>query len=127
MNNVESIAKQSFSHLLNNNSQLKVSDLEAEVINLISYLSLRQTKDISWRLSFLDESIIQEIIKNDEDAMKGVTDTAMKMFPDSYNEGNAFFAMQGVIMNLKMMSASDYSVFLMEYFSSKHKVVLLPF
>jgi len=125
MNNVESIAKQSFSHLLKNNPQLKVSDLEAEVINLISYLSLRQTKDISWRLSFLDESNIQEIINSDEDAMKGVTDTAMKMFPDSYNEGNAFVAMQGVIMNLKMMSASDYSKFLKEYFSSKHRVEIL--
>lgn len=125
MSNTEFIAKQSFSHLIKNKPQLKVSDLEAEVINLISYLILRQSNGISWRLSFLDEDRIQEIIRNDEDTMKGVIDTAIKMFPESYNEGNAIVGMHGVMLNLKLMSESEYSKFLKEYFSSKHKVVLL--
>lgn len=54
--------------------------------------------------------------------MKGITDAAMKLFPDSYNEGNAYVGMQGVIMNLKLMSAADYSKFLKDYFINKHRI-----
>jgi hypothetical protein len=122
MKNSELLAKQSFEHLLKNNSEVRVKDLEAEVINLISYLSLRQTGDILWKLSFLDETLINSVINNQEDVLTGITDATMKLFPDSYNNGNAYVGMQGVIMNLKLMSAADYSKFLKDYFIKNHRI-----
>lgn len=124
MKHVETIAKQSFAHLLKNNPEVRVKDLEAEAINLISYLSLRQQGKISWKLSFLDENNIQSIINNDKNVMQGVTNTAMAMFSGNYNEGNAFVAMQGVTLNLALMAVNDHSNFLIDYFKNKHKVQL---
>jgi len=45
---------------------------------------------------------------------------AMEGFPQSYNEGNAFVAIQGVTMNIASMSVNDSSNFLRDYFNGKH-------
>ena len=73
MNIVKEVAKQSFRDLLSKNSEVRVKDLEAEVINLIWYLSLRKLNEIHWTLPFLNENMISEIIAQDLDIMEGVT------------------------------------------------------
>ena len=120
MNIVKEVAKQSFRDLLSKNPEVRVKDLEAEVINLIWYLSLRQTNQINWTLPFLSENLIAQIIEQNLDVMEGVTQMAMEGFENSYNEGNAFVAMQGIVMNMKSMSINDSSYFLKDYFNEKH-------
>lgn len=120
MHIVKEIAKQSFRDLISKNSEVRVKDLEAEVINLIWYLSLRKLGSIHWTLPFLDEDLVEELIESDVDIAAGVTKMAMEGFVNSYNEGNAYVAIQGVIMNMKLMSVEDSSEFLKRYFEDKH-------
>lgn len=120
MNNVKKLAKMAFQDYLRKNTDVRVKDIEAEVINLMWYLILRQNGDIQWSLPFLDEQLIQSIITSNDDVMQGVTEMAMEGFPQSYNEGNAFVAIQGVTMNIASMSVNDSSNFLRDYFNGKH-------
>jgi len=120
MDVVKELAKQSFRDLISKNSEVQVKDLEAEVINLIWYLSLRATNEISWSLPFLSEDLIYKTIENQLDIMEGVTQMAIEGFVNSYNEGNKFVGMQAVVLNMKSMSIDDSSEFLKNYFNDKH-------
>ncbi|HPH16228.1 MAG TPA: hypothetical protein PK029_03590, partial [Bacteroidales bacterium] len=67
MNNVKKLAKMAFQDYLRKNTDVRVKDIEAEVINLMWYLILRQNGDIQWSLPFLDEQLIQSIITSNDD------------------------------------------------------------
>lgn len=118
------IVKWSVNHLLENNEGVTVSDLEAEVINLASFLYLKQAAEIDFTLDYLDDDLLDEVESFDVGVIEEVAAAATMLFPKYYTSANAALVRQSVLMNLQVMGLDDYAGFLKGYFSSKHKIAL---
>lgn len=116
------VFRDSILHVEEVNNSLNVSDLEAEVINLSSFLYVRTSKYIDFKLDYLDNGMVEGIASYDVSVIQEVIDAAMQLFPKHYTQRHASVASQAVLMNLEVMGINDYSSFLKAYFSSKHKI-----
>jgi hypothetical protein len=122
---LEIIAIQSFEHLNKVNSNIRISDLESEVINLSSYLILRNLGIINWKLSFLDDNIVINTMKSNVDFVEGITEVFMRIFPDEYTQNHASMAEKSIQINLQLIPTNEYSEFLKTYFITKHKIQII--
>ncbi len=114
------IITESIKHLIQNVQGATSDDLEAEIINLASYVYLRDSDQIDFSLDYLDQDIISSLSGYDFDVVDEIINRTKFLFPDYYSEAAALNATQGVRMNIHLMS--DYGSFLKSYFISKHKI-----
>jgi hypothetical protein len=114
------ILKQSVSNLIQNNPELNAGDLEAEIINIASYIFLKDSNEIDFSLDYLDQDSIDALDGNDYEIVDEIIDAATILFSKYYSERHAVIAKQGVRMNIQL--AEDYGSFLKSYFISKHKI-----
>lgn len=116
------ILKQSITSLIQNNPDLTAADLEAEIINLASYIFLKDSGEVDFSLDYLDQDSIDALDGGDYEIVDEIIDGATILFPKHYTERNAIIAKQGVRMNMQL--ADNYGSFLKSYFISKHKISL---
>jgi hypothetical protein len=119
------IVKWSFNHLVETNEEVTMSDLEAEVINLASFLYLKDAPEIDFELNYLESDLVDEVEGGNPSIITQVTAAATMLFPRDYTSADAALANQAVLMNLRVMGLDDYSAFLKAYFLSKHKIALV--
>ena len=115
-----SVLKQSYDHLLQNNTGLKTSDLEAEIINLACYIYLKDDNEIDFSLDYLDQEILYSFESYDFETVDHIIDGAKFLFSKYYNDSHAISAKQGVRMNIQL--AENFGSFLKSYFISRHKI-----
>lgn len=118
--NILKTIKQSFEHLMLENENLTVDDLEVEIINLASYLYLRDTSEIDFLLDYLDNRIIDQIEGNNLNIVDKVIDGAALLYSKFYKGAHVMNAKDAVRMNLRL--ADNYGSFLKAYFISKHHI-----
>lgn len=115
-----SILRQSYEHLLRNNAELRTSDLEAEIINLACYIYLKDDSEIDFSLDYLDQEILNSFQSYDFETADDIIDGAKFLFSKYYNDSHAISAKQGVRMNIQL--AQNFGSFLKSYFISRHKL-----
>jgi hypothetical protein len=121
---VYQIVRDSIVHLQQTSGSINTSGLEAEIINLASFLYLKDAWEIDFELDYLDSELLEQVESFDEDVVQEVVNAAMALYPKHYTQSHAMLATQSVLMNVQAMGLDDYAAFLKAYFSAKHKILL---
>lgn len=87
-NTIIKLFTKSYNHLLENNSGLNVLDLEAEIINIASFIYLKDKLDFT--LDFVNEEVIERLNSNNFNTVNAIIDNAVKLFSKYYTQDLAF-------------------------------------
>ena len=118
--NIVDMLSSSFEHLLQNNANLTSIDLEAEIINIASYIYLKGSSEIDFSLNYINKNNIDSLHNQDFDIVDEIIDTAAILFKNHYGYVEVINAKHGVRINVEV--ADNYGAFLKAYFTSKHKI-----
>lgn len=118
---IEQVVKESVEHLKKCLGTLTSEKLEAEAINLASYIFLRESGKVEFDLDFLTKGIIDKIPSGDYTVADKVFPMVVKYSEGLYTERQASFGMnQGYKLNVT--KDPDLGSFLKGYYKSVHKV-----
>ncbi len=118
---IEQVVKESVEHLKICIGTLTSEKLEAEAINLASYIYLRDSGKVEFELDFLTKGIIDKIPSGDYFVADKVFPLVVKYSEGLYTERHASFGMnQGYKLNVT--KDPDFGSFLKGYYKSVHKV-----
>ncbi len=118
---LEQIVKESVEHLKKNIGTLTSENLEAEAINLASYIFLRKGGKINYELDFLTKGLIDKVPSGDYATSDKVFPLMIKYGEGLYTERHASFGKnQGYRLNVT--KDPDHASFLKGYYKSVHKV-----
>lgn len=118
---IEQVVKESVEHLKKCLGTLTSEKLEAEAINLASYIFLRESGKVEFDLDFLTKGIIDNIPSGDYTVADKVFPMVVKYSEGLYTERQASFGMnQGYKLNVT--KDPDLGSFLKGYYKSVHKV-----
>jgi len=118
--NIAAVLRSSLVHLRENNQNLTTVDLETEVINLCSYVYLRDTPQIKFSLNYINRNNIDSLDNQDFDVIDKIIDAAVIIFKEFYGYAEAINAKHAIRLNIELYE--DYGSFLESYFVSKHKI-----
>jgi hypothetical protein len=118
---VEQVVKESVEHLKKCIGTLSSEKLEAEAINLASYIFLRKSGKISFELDFLTKGLIEMVPSGDYTTSDKVFPFMVKYGEGLYTNRHADFGKnQGYKLNVTKVP--DLASFLKGYYKSVHKV-----
>lgn len=118
---VEQVVKESVEHLKKCIGTLTSEKLEAEAINLASYIFLRKSGKISFELDFLTKGLIEMVPSGDYTTSDKVFQFMVKYGEGLYTNRHADFGKnQGYKLNVTKVP--DLASFLKGYYKSVHKV-----
>jgi hypothetical protein len=124
-NEILRILMQGYNDLHKKNENITTSDLEAEIINIASYIYLKDSEEIDFQLDYLDDESLKSLNSYDLDLIDELFDSATMIFPEYYTMSNALHGKQAVRVNIQQ--AKDYGSFLKSYFLSKHQILYTDF
>lgn len=114
------LLQQSIENLSEKNNEITINDLEAEIINFASYIYLKDTSQIDFKLNYLNQELLNNLHGGSFNVVDQIIDGAALLYSAYYTENHAFIAKQGVRMNIQL--ADNYGSYLKSYFISKHKI-----
>lgn len=118
---IEQVVKESVEHLKKCSGTLTSEKLEAEAINLASYIFLRGNDKVQFDLDFLTKGLIDKIPSGDYTFADKVFPLMVKYGEGLYTEKHASFGKnQGYKLNVTI--DPDLASFLKGYYKSVHKV-----
>lgn len=118
---IEQVVKESVEHLKKCLGSLTSEKLEAEAINLASYIFLRKGGKIDFELDFLTKGLIENVPSGDYAVADKVFSLMIKYGEGLYTESHASFGKnQGYRLNVT--KDPDFASFLKGYYKSVHKV-----
>jgi len=118
---IEQVVRESVEHLKKNIGTLTSEKLEAEAINLASYIFLRKSGKINFELDFLTKGLIDKVPSGDYAVADKVFPLMIKYGEGLYTERHASFGKnQGYRLNVT--KDPDLASFLKGYYKSVHKV-----
>lgn len=118
---IEQVVKESVEHLKKCSGTLTSEKLEAEAINLASYIFLRGNDKVQFNLDFLTKGLIDKIPSGDYTFADKVFPLMVKYGEGLYTEKHASFGKnQGYKLNVTI--DPDLASFLKGYYKSVHKV-----
>ena len=118
---IEQVVKESVEHLKKCLGSLTSEKLEAEAINLASYIFLRKGGKIDFKLDFLTKGLIENVPSGDYAVADKVFPLMTKYGEGLYTESHASFGKnQGYRLNVT--KDPDLASFLKGYYKSVHKV-----
>ena len=118
---IEQVVKESVEHLKKCLGSLTSEKLEAEAINLASYIFLRKGGKIDFELDFLTKGLIENVPSGDYAVADKVFPLMTKYGEGLYTESHASFGKnQGYRLNVT--KDPDLASFLKGYYKSVHKV-----
>lgn len=118
---IEQVVKESVEHLKKCLGSLTSEKLEAEAINLASYIFLRKGGKINFELDFLPKGLIENVSSGDYAVADKVFSLMIKYGEGLYTERHASFGKnQGYRLNVT--KDPDLASFLRGYYKSVHKV-----
>lgn len=118
---IEQVVKESVEHLKKCLGSLTSEKLEAEAINLGSYIFLRKGGKIDFELDFLTKGLIEKVPSGDYAVADKVFPLMIKYGEGLYTERHASFGKnQGYRLNVT--KDPDHASFLKGYYKSVHKV-----
>lgn len=118
---IEQVVKESVEHLKKCSGTLTSEKLDAEAINLASYIFLRGSDKVQFDLDFLTKGLIDKIPSGDYTYADKVFPFMVKYGEELYNEKHASFGKTlGYKLNVTM--DPDLASFLKGYYKSVHKV-----
>lgn len=118
---IEQVVKESVEHLKKCLGSLTSEKLEAEAINLGSYIFMRKGGKIDFELDFLTKDLIEKVPSGDYAVADKVFPLMIKYGEGLYTERHASFGKnQGYRLNVT--KDPDHASFLKGYYKSVHKV-----
>lgn len=118
---IEQVVKESVEHLKKCLGTLTSEKLEAEAINLASYIFLRESDKVQFELDFLTKGLVDKVPSGDYTFADKVFPLMVKYGEGLYTEKHASFGKnQGYKLNVTI--DPDLAGFLKEYYKSVHKV-----
>lgn len=118
---IEQVVKESVEHLKKCLGSLTSEKLEAEAINLGSYIFMRKGGKIDFELDFLTKGLIEKVPSGDYAVADKVFPLMIKYGEGLYTERHASFGKnQGYRLNVT--KDPDHASFLKGYYKSVHKV-----
>ena len=118
---IEQVVKESVEHLKKCLGSLTSEKLEAEAINLASYIFLHKGGKIDFELDFLTRGLIEKVPSGDYAVADKVFPLMIKYSEGLYTESHASFGKnQGYRLNVA--KDPDLASFLKGYYKSVHKV-----
>ena len=118
---IEQVVKESVEHLKKCLGTLTSEKLEAEAINLASYIFLRKSGKIHFELDFLTKGIMEKVPSGDYAVSDKVFQLMVKYGEGLYTNRHADFGMnKGYKLNVT--KDPDFANFLKGYYKSVHKV-----
>lgn len=118
---IEQVVKESVEHLKKCSGTLTSEKLEAEAINLASYIFLRGNDKVQFNLDFLTKGLIDKIPSGDYTFADKVFPLMVKYGEGLYTEKHASFGKnRGYKLNVTI--DPDLASFLKGYYKSVHKV-----
>lgn len=118
---IEQVVKESVEHLKKCLGTLTSEKLEAEAINLASYLFLRKSGKIQFELDFLTKGIMEKVPSGDYAVSDKVFPLMVKYGEGLYTNSHSDFGKnQGYKLNVT--KDPDFANFLRGYYKSVHKV-----
>lgn len=118
---IEQVVKESVEHLKKCLGTLTSEKLEAEAINLASYIFLRENGNVQFELDFLSKGIIDKVPSGDYTVADKVFPLVVKYGEGLYTENHASFGMN-IGYKLNVTKDRDLASFLKNYYKSVHKV-----
>ena len=118
---IEQVVKESVEHLKKCSGTLTSEKLEAEAINLASYIFLRESDKVQFELDFLTKGLVDKVPSGDYTFADKVFPLMVKYGEELYTEKHASFGKnQGYKLNVTI--DPDLASFLKGYYKSVHKV-----
>lgn len=118
---IEQVVKESVEHLKKCSGTLTSEKLEAEAINLASYIFLRGNDKVQFNLDFLTKGLIDKIPSGDYTFADKVFPLMVKYGEGLYTEKHASFG-KNLGYKLNVTIDPDLASFLKGYYKSVHKV-----
>lgn len=118
---IEQVVKESVEHLKKCLGTLTSEKLEAEAINLASYIFLRKNGKIKFELDFLTKGIMEKVPSGDYAVADKVFPLMVKYGEDLYTNLHADFG-KNKGYKLNVTKDPDLASFLKGYYKSVHKV-----
>lgn len=118
---IEQVVKESVEHLKKNVGTLTSEKLEAEAINLASYIFLREGGKIQFELDFLTKGLIEKIPSGDYAVSDKVFPFMVKYGDGLYTNNHADFG-KNKGYKLNVTKDPEFANFLKGYYGSVHKV-----
>ena len=118
---IEQVVKESVEHLKKCSGTLTSEKLEAEAINLASYIFLRGNDKVQFNLDFLTKGLIDKIPSGDYTFADKVFPLMVKYAEGLYTEKHASFG-KNLGYKLNVTIDPDLASFLKGYYKSVHKV-----
>lgn len=116
--NLVRVIGDSFDNWFKFNDSPTLADIEAEIINLSTFIYLRNSNKIEFNLEYIDQQVLNSLPSSDIEVANQLIDLAVVML-EPYTEIHAINAKQAVIMNSESNGIED---FLKSYYISKHRV-----
>lgn len=118
---IEQVVKESVEHLKKCLGTLTSEKLEAEAINLASYIFLRESGKVQFDLDFLTKGMIDKVPSGDYAVADKVFSLMIKYGEGLYTEKHAAYGKnQGYKLNVSI--DPDFASFLKGYYKSVHKI-----
>lgn len=117
-NNLVRVIHDSFDNWFKFNESPTITEIEAEIINLSTFIYLRNSNKIEFNLEYIDQEVLNSLPSSDIEVANQLIDLAVVMH-ESYTEIHAINAKQAVIMNSGSNGIED---FLKSYYISKHRI-----
>lgn len=118
---IEQVVKESVEHLKKCSGTLTSEKLEAEAINLASYIFLRESDKVQFELDFLTKGLVEKVPSGDYTSADKVFPLMVKYGEGLYTEKHASFGQkQGYKLNVT--KDPDLASLLKGYYKSVHKV-----
>lgn len=118
---IEQVVKESVEHLKKCSGTLTSEKLEAEAINLASYIFLRGNDKVQFNLDFLTKGLIDKIPSGDYTFADKVFPLMVKYGEGLYTEKHASFG-KNLGYKLNVTIDPDLASFLKGYYKSVHKI-----
>lgn len=118
---IEQVVKESVEHLKKTVGTLTSEKLEAEAINLASYIFLREGGKIQFELDFLTKGLIEKIPSGDYAVSDKVFPFMVKYGDGLYTNNHADFG-KNMGYKLNVTKDPEFANFLKGYYGSVHKV-----
>lgn len=118
---IEQVVKESVEHLKKCIGTLTSEKLEAEAINLASYIFLRKSGNINFELDFLTKGLIDKVPSGDYIVADKVFPLMIKYGEGLYSERHASFG-KNRGYKLNVIKDPELAIFLKGYYKSLHKI-----
>lgn len=114
------LVQQHFEHYLSTNQEISVDDLEEDIANLINYLRLYKRDHSVFKLTFLDQILLDYVRNSDAEFASNILNQTMELYPQHFKETNSFCSENIEKSNYEEYEGNRLAEFLKDEYRTKH-------